>query len=256
MASCCACYQNYKWGDEEGNRYWSVTRKPQEELQHTFSPTVKVRGMLTCSDKPLTTAGSSRIICRGAYDQVSKGLWVGFPPGNFTPPVQWWCLSQATTFKLIPGHFFELLVTEMLKTQHKSLQLTDPLPLCQIAYKHSSTPSTCVLRFFQAKKPGPSDSIVAFQVLEKEVTSASAQVRMTMWSQELRNTVTTFNFVSTVPLSQRPNSGLGFNSSMLTDVLINTNVKDLKIHLLPYVLWNEKTGWLTLLLLHSPCLDK
>lgn len=41
-------------------------------------------------------------------------------------------------------------------------------------------PSTSVLRFFDAKSPEPSDSTVALQVLEQEVTSAIAQVRITM----------------------------------------------------------------------------
>lgn len=129
-----------------------VSRVKQEELQHVFSPWVKVRGMLTLFDKPLPTVGCSRVICRGVYDQGSKGLWVGF---SSSPHVQWWCLAQATRFKLIPGHFFELLVTEMLKTQHKSLQLIDPLPLCQITYKLSCSPQHLCAEVFPSQEARP-----------------------------------------------------------------------------------------------------
>jgi len=104
-----------------------------------------------------------------------------------------------------------------------------------------------VLRPFQGKNPEPSDSTLALQVLEQEVTSAIAQDRMTMWSQELRDIRELSHYSSSKAqfhFFRRPNTDTGFNSLMSTEALIYINVQDLKIHLLPYVLLSEKK-WLT-----------
>lgn len=75
-------------------------------------------------------AGDRGMVCRGAYSQGIKSLWVGFPSEDFKPHVQWWCLVQVTRLQLTHRYFCELLVTEMVRIQNKSLQLTDPIPLC------------------------------------------------------------------------------------------------------------------------------
>lgn len=79
---------------------------------------------------------------------------------------------------------------------------------------------------------------------------------MAVGSQRYQWTATTLSFAGTLLFFQRYNSDLDFNSPTSTEAQIYTNDQDLKIHLLPYALLSEKTGWLALLLLRSPCLDE
>lgn len=80
------------------------------------------------------------------------------------------------------------------------------------------------------------------------------QMRLCRWlgmsvrAQADQWTVPTSSFAETPLLSQRFNSDLSFNSPTSTEAQIYTSDQDLKVHLLPYALLSEKTGWLALLL--------